>query len=68
MELIIGDERDLELLYEAIDVVIEEANARNFELSLTDLTRRLFAAYLLGERDPEKLADAVLFNSSRQIH
>jgi hypothetical protein len=36
-------------------------------LSLSDITVRLFEAYVMGERDPDKLADAVVFDSGRRL-
>ena len=68
MYLSIVDEHDLELLHEAIGAAIEEATERDIELTVTDLTVRLFDAYVLGERDPQKLVEAVLFSSVKYVH
>lgn len=68
MNFTLSTERDLALLHEAIDLVLEEADERNIELSITELTHRLFEAYQRGERDPFELASAVLFGSDPQIH
>jgi hypothetical protein len=60
---------DLEALQSAIEMALDEAVDRGINLTLTDITVRLFEAYMMGERDPDKLADAVVFdNSMRQIH
>jgi hypothetical protein len=60
---------DLEALQDAIEIALIEASERGMSLSVTDITMRLFEAYAMGERDPDKLADAVIFESSvRQIH
>ena len=65
---ILSDE-DLEALQSAIETALDEAVERGMTLSLSDITVRLFEAYIMGERDPDKLADAVVFdNSKRQIH
>jgi hypothetical protein len=62
------DDDDLELLYNVIDEAIEEAHFRDIELTVTELTFRLFAAYAMGERDHGRLVDAVLFARSHQLH
>jgi hypothetical protein len=60
---------DLEALQIAIETALDEAVERGMNLSLSDITVRLFEAYVMGERDPDKLADAVVFDSGRrQIH
>ena len=60
---------DLEALQSAIEMALDEAVDRGMNLTLTDITVRLFEAYMMCERDPDKLADAVVFdNSMRQIH
>jgi hypothetical protein len=60
---------DLEALQSAIETALDEAVERGMNLTLTDITVRLFEAYVMGERDPDKLADAVVFdNSNRQVH
>lgn len=64
MYLSIVDEEDLELLHAAISAAIDEANEREIELTVTELTVRLFDAYVMGERDPEKLAAAILLKDS----
>ena len=69
MYLSIVDEEDLELLHAAISAAIDEANEREIELTVTELTVRLFDAYVMGERDPEKLAAAILFEGQhRYLH
>jgi len=68
MHYTVVDEDDLELLYGVIDDAIEEASERDIELTVTDLTFRLFAAYAMGEREHKKLVEAVLFAPSRYIH
>jgi hypothetical protein len=62
------DDDDLELLYNVIDEAIEEAHFRDIELTVTELTFRLFAAYAMGERDHGRLVDAVLFARGHQLH
>ena len=65
---ILSDE-DLEALQSAIETALDEAVERGMTLSLSDITVRLFEAYVMGERDPDKLADAVVFDhSTRLIH
>ena len=60
---------ELEALQTAIEMALEEVVERGMNLSLGDITVRLFEAYVMGERDPDKLADAVVFdNSKRVIH
>lgn len=60
---------DLEALQIAVETALDEAVERGMNLSLSDITVRLFEAYVMGERDPDKLADAVVFDSARrQIH
>jgi hypothetical protein len=62
------NDEDLELLYNVIDSAIEEATFREIELTVTELTFRLFAAYAMGERDHERLVDAVLYAPSHYVH
>jgi hypothetical protein len=62
------DEDDLELLYSVIDTAIDEADAWDMALDTNDLTYRLFAAYVTGERDHRKLVEAVLFPPSSSVH
>ena len=57
---------DLEALHTAIEEALMEAAERDMELSLADIAVRLFGAYAMGERDPEKLADAVVFNTQNR--
>jgi hypothetical protein len=47
----------------AVDVALSEAAEREMDLSVADITVRLLDAYLMGERDPKKLADAIVFNT-----
>ena len=49
---------DFEALRCAVDVALSEAAEREMDLSVADITVRLLDAYLMGERDPKKLADA----------
>jgi hypothetical protein len=58
---------DLEALQMAIETALDEAVERGMNLSLSDITVRLFEAYVMGERDPDKLADAVVFDSGRRL-
>jgi hypothetical protein len=58
---------DLEALQIAIETALDEAVERGMNLSLSDITVRLFEAYVMGERDPDKLADAVVFDSARRL-
>jgi len=58
---------DLEALQIAIETALDEAVERGMHLSLSDITVRLFEAYVMGERDPDKLADAVVFDSGRRL-
>ena len=53
---------DFEALRCAVDVALSEAADREMDLSVADITVRLLDAYLMGERDPKKLADAIVFN------
>jgi hypothetical protein len=46
----------------AVDVALSEAAERDMDLSVANITVRLLDAYLMGERDPKKLADAIVFN------
>lgn len=62
------EEVDLALIQDVIDAVVEEASERNFEIDVDDLTYRLCDAYANGERDPEKLVAAALFNRTRKFH
>jgi hypothetical protein len=60
---------ELEALQDAIEIALTEASERGMNLSLSDITVRLLGAYVMGERDPDKLADAVVFdNGKRQLH
>jgi hypothetical protein len=60
---------ELEALQDAIEIALTEASERGMNLSVTDITVRLFEAYVMGERDPDKLADAVIFAARpQQIH
>jgi hypothetical protein len=54
-------EEDMRSLRIAIDAAIEESNARKMDLSIYEIAARLFNAYVTGERDPAKLAEAVIF-------
>ena len=58
---------DLEALQIAIEMALDEAVERGMNLSLSDITVRLFEAYVMGERDPDKLADAVVFDSGKRV-
>ena len=58
---------ELEALQIAIEMALDEAVERGMNLSLSDITVRLFEAYAMGERDPDKLADAVVFDSGRRL-
>ncbi|MEO8422101.1 MAG: hypothetical protein ABI457_12995 [Hyphomicrobium sp.] len=58
---------DIEALQIAIETALDEAVERGMNLSLSDITVRLFEAYVMGERDPDKLADAVVFDSARRL-
>ena len=40
--------------------------ARKMEMQHDEIAARLFNAYITGERDPAKLADAVIFPIGRQ--
>jgi hypothetical protein len=60
---------ELEALQIAIEMALDEAVERGMTLSLSDITVRLFEAYAMGERDPDKLVDAVVFDSGwRVVH
>jgi hypothetical protein len=63
---ILSDE-DLDALQSAIETALDEAVERGMTLSLSDITVRLFEAYVMGERDPDKLADAVVFDHSKRL-
>jgi hypothetical protein len=54
-------EEEIRSLRIAIDAALEESSARNMDLSTCEIAERLFNAYVTGERDPVKLADAVTF-------
>jgi hypothetical protein len=58
---------ELEALQTAIEIALDEAVERGMNLSLSDITVRLFEAYVMGERDPDKLADAVVFDTSKRL-
>lgn len=58
---------ELEALQTAIEMALDEAVERGMNLSLTDITVRLFEAYVMGERDPDKLADAVVFDTGKRL-
>jgi hypothetical protein len=58
---------DLEALQIAVETALDEAVERGMDLSLSDITVRLFEAYVMGERDPDKLADAVVFDIGRRV-
>ena len=60
-------DQDLEALQSAIETALDEAVERGMTLSLSDITVRLFEAYVMGERDPDKLADAVVFDHSKRL-
>ena len=49
----------------AVDVALSEAAEREMDLSVADITVRLLDAYLMGERDPKKLADAIVLDPVR---
>ena len=60
---------DLEVLETAIEAALDEAAERGMSLTVSDVTVRLFEAYAAGERDPERLADAVVFEGRKhQLH
>lgn len=59
--------KELESLQIAIELALDEAVERGMDLSLSDITLRLFEAYAMGERDPDKLADAVVFDSGKRV-
>jgi len=68
MQITEMSEDDLDLLYGVIDAASEEASGRDIDLSVTDLTFRLFAAFAAGEREHNKLVDAVLFPPHHTVH
>ena len=51
---------ELKLLYRVLDAAVQEAQERCLALPVSEMSRRLFAAADLGERDPEKLKKAIL--------
>ena len=55
--------KDLKVLDDAFHAALDEAIESNVELSLTALTLRLCDAYLMGERDLERLVHAAVFKS-----
>ena len=57
---------DFEAMRIAVDVALSEAAERQMDLSVADITVRLLDAYLMGERDPKKLADAIVFNTGNR--
>lgn len=61
MHFTILSDEDLEKLELAIELVIEESMERGLSLGVSDFAARLFEAYSTGERDPDRLAEAVLF-------
>lgn len=56
---------DLQTLRSAINAALTEVAEREMDLSVADITLRLLDAYLMGERDPKKLADAIVFNTAK---
>ncbi len=51
---------ELKLFHRVLDGAICEAIARNIRVPLHTMTKRLFDAASMGERDPEKLRSATL--------
>ena len=51
---------EISVLQVALDAAMTEATAKGFDFPLDLMLRRLFKAAETGERDPEKLKDAVL--------
>ena len=51
---------EISVLQVALDAAMTEGTAKGFDFPLDLMLRRLFEAAETGERDPEKLKDAVL--------
>ena len=61
--------KDLKVLDDAFHAALDEAIESNVELSLTALTLRLCDVYLMGERDPDRLVHAAVFqNRPRSVN
>lgn len=57
---------ELKLFHRVLDGAICEAIARNIRVPLHTMTKRLFDAASMGERDPEKLRSATLEDASAE--
>jgi hypothetical protein len=62
------DENDLALLQDAIDRVFELMREEGRELSAGVITARLCEQFFNGERDPQKMAEAVMTSGKRLFH
>lgn len=51
---------DLKLLHRVLDAALSEASGQELGIPLHTMTKRLFDAASTGERDPEKLKEAIL--------
>ncbi|KAB2937228.1 MAG: hypothetical protein K8F92_21165 [Hyphomicrobium sp.] len=65
MQRLVITSEDFQALRIAINAALVEVGEREMELSVADITLRLLDAYLMGERDPKKLADAIVFNTAK---
>jgi hypothetical protein len=50
---------DFSVLQKAVDMALQEAGSRKFNLSVGDLAAKIHLLFAAGERDPQKLAAAV---------
>ena len=62
------DENDLALLQDALDRVFELMHEEGRELSAGVITACLCELFFNGERDPQKMAEAVMTSGKRLIH
>jgi hypothetical protein len=62
------DEQDRGILLEAIELVLVLAADEGREVTVGEVTLGLFNEYVSGERDPAKMAEAVMNAPRRVLH
>jgi hypothetical protein len=65
---LIIDEQDRGILLEAIELVLVLAADEGREVTVGEVTLGLFNEYVSGERDPAKMAEAVMNAPRRVLH
>ncbi len=65
---LIMDEQDRGIILEAIELVLVLAAEAGREVTVGEVTTGLFNEYVCGERDPAKMAEAVINAPKRVLH